>query len=172
TANARQLGIDTTRMVIAGHSMGGWVVAHTAGHHPELLGAIMISAADMGRVGQMQRDSLIAFMADNLESLSGTSAQVMADEVIAKGAAWGFPAAVPGLARTRLLVATSNDGLARHTDPLVQALRAAGNTRVTTVHQPTDHSWSDKRIALATAVITWLERARGGTVGQRTTPQN
>src|SRR5258705_1483846 len=71
TANARQLGIDTTRMVIAGHSMGGWVVAHTAGHHPELLGAIMISAADMALVGQRHGEALVAFMADNLESLNG-----------------------------------------------------------------------------------------------------
>src|SRR2546426_8591488 len=30
TANVRALAIDTTRMVLAGHSMGGWVTAMTA----------------------------------------------------------------------------------------------------------------------------------------------
>src|SRR6266581_5411913 len=35
TANARRLGIDARRVVIAGHSMGGWVTALTAAHHPE-----------------------------------------------------------------------------------------------------------------------------------------
>src|SRR3954464_10287602 len=50
STTASGLGIDPRRLVIAGHSMGGWVVAHTAGHHPELLGAILISAADLGRV--------------------------------------------------------------------------------------------------------------------------
>src|SRR2546423_3922917 len=60
TANARLLGIDTKRIVIAGHSMGGWVAALTAAHHPEIAGAIMISAADMGRVGGTPREQLVA----------------------------------------------------------------------------------------------------------------
>src|SRR2546423_15530302 len=30
SANAKRLGVEPRRLVIAGHSMGGWVVAHTA----------------------------------------------------------------------------------------------------------------------------------------------
>jgi len=156
TANARRLGIDARRVVIAGHSMGGWVTALTAAHHPELLGAILISAADLGLLGSIQRDTLAVFMADNMESLSGVTAQSMADDLIDGAARWRFEAAGSGLAQMPLLVLTSDDGLAAHTDPLVQRVRALGNTRVTTVHQPTDHSWSDKRIALQTAVLAWL----------------
>ena len=158
TANARQLGIDTNSVVIAGHSMGGWVVAHTAAHHPELRGAILISAADLGRVGSMSRPELTAFMADNMEALAGVTSERMADELLAGAAKWTFESAAPGLARLPLLVLTSDDGLASHTDPLVQRVRAEGNTRVTAAHQPTDHSWSDKRIALESAVVTWLQR--------------
>jgi uncharacterized protein len=158
TANARRLGIEPRRVVVAGHSMGGWVTALTAAHDPELLGAILISAADLGLVGSMQRDTLAGFMADNMESLSGVTALSMADDLIGGAARWRFEAAAPGLAQMPLLVLTSDDGLASHTDPLVQRVRALGNTRVTTVHQPTDHSWSDKRIALQTAVLTWLAR--------------
>src|ERR1700675_3304679 len=36
-ANALKLGIDPTRIAIAGHSMGGWVVAHTAAHDHALI---------------------------------------------------------------------------------------------------------------------------------------
>jgi pimeloyl-ACP methyl ester carboxylesterase len=136
--------------------MGGWVTALTAAHHPELLGAILISAADLGLLGSIQRDTLAVFMADNMESLSGVTAQTMADDLIDGAARWRFEAAASGLAQMPLLVLTSDDGLAAHTDPLVQRVRALGNTRVTTVHQPTDHSWSDKRIALQTAVLAWL----------------
>ena len=156
TANARTLGIDPRRIVIAGHSMGGWVTVHTASHHTELLGAIIICAADMGAAGMRQRDSLVAFMADDMESLSGVTAEGMADEVRENSAKFRFDAAAPGLARTPLLVLTSNDGLAPQSDRLVKTLRTLGNTRITQVHQATDHGWSDKRIALETAVIHWL----------------
>ena len=157
---ARNLGIDTTRLVIAGHSMGGWVTTLTAAKDHGLAGAILISAADMGAVGKMTRAAAIPFMADNLESLAGVTAESMADEVLGGAVKWGFADAVPGLALMPLLVLSSDDGLAPGTDALVKAVRAAGNKRVTTVHKATDHSWSDKRIALESAVVVWLGRLR------------
>jgi hypothetical protein len=51
---------------------------------------------------------------------------------------------------------TSNDGLAPGNDAFAAALRAAGDNRVTTPHLPTDHSYSDQRTALSTAVLQWL----------------
>jgi pimeloyl-ACP methyl ester carboxylesterase len=156
SANARRLGIDPQRLVVAGHSMGGWVAALTAAHHPELLGAILISSGDLGLVGAMPRDKLTGFMAENMESLSGVTAQSMADDLIGGAPRWRFEEAAPGLARMPLLALTSDDGLAEHTESLVQRVRALGNTRVSVAHEPTDHSWSDKRIALQTAVLKWL----------------
>jgi pimeloyl-ACP methyl ester carboxylesterase len=158
STNARRLGVDPRRIVVAGHSMGGWVTALTAARHPELLGAVLISAADMGSIGAMPRDTLAAVMADNMEALSGVTAMGMAEELNAGAAGWRFETAAQGLAHLPMLVLTSDDGLAAHTDPLVRQVRALGNTRVTTGHQPTDHSWSDKRIALQSAVLTWLVR--------------
>jgi pimeloyl-ACP methyl ester carboxylesterase len=158
TANARRLGLDPRRIVLAGHSMGGWVTALTASHHPELLGAILIAAADLGLVGSMPRDTLTAFMADNMEALAGVTGQSMADELLAGAGHWRFADAAAGLAHTPLLVLTSDDGLAPHSDALVKRVRALGNTRVSRLHLATDHSWSDKRIALASAVLGWLTR--------------
>ena len=157
SANARSLGVEPRRIAIAGHSMGGWVAAHTAAHHPELIGTIVISAADMGRLADMPRPRLSEFMADNMESLAGTIAENMADELIAHRAQWGFDVAAVGLGRMPLLVLTSDDGLKSHTDLLVARVRTLGNTRVTTMHQTTDHSWSDSRIALESAVLRWLQ---------------
>ncbi len=158
SATAQRLGIDRSRLVLAGHSMGGWVTALTAAHHPELRGAILLSAADMGRDGRMPRDSLIQEMADDMESLAGVTAQSMADELIAGNGRWGFEKAAEGLAHMPLLVLTSDDGLAADTEPLVAKARARGNTRITTVHEATDHAWSDKRIALESAVLSWLSK--------------
>lgn len=157
---ARNLGIDTTRLVIAGHSMGGWVTALTAARDHGLAGAILISAADMGRASTAKRTDAVASMADNMESLAGVTAEAMADELLTHGAKWRFAEAAPGLSRVPLLVLSSNDGLAPGTDALVKAVRAQGNARVTTVHVVTDHSWSDKRIALESAVVRWLAHLR------------
>lgn len=155
--NAKSLGIDTTHLVLAGHSMGGWVTVRTAAREHGLRGAVLISAADMASLARMSRDSVAAWMATDMESLTGTSPTQMADEVMAHSADWNFASAYAGLANTPLLVVTSDDGLARTNDALVAAVRARGNTRVTTVHFATDHSYSDKRIALEAAVIGWLQ---------------
>jgi pimeloyl-ACP methyl ester carboxylesterase len=157
TSNVRRLGLDTTRMVLAGHSMGGWVTVLTASHHPELAGAVLLSAADMGTMAGGRRDKLVSTMADNMESLAGVTPESMADEIRSRGAHWRFADAEPGLAHLPLLVLTANDGLAPMSDSLVVALRALGNDRITTLHAATDHSWSDRRIALESAVINWLE---------------
>jgi pimeloyl-ACP methyl ester carboxylesterase len=84
-ANAARLGIDMHRIVIAGHSMGGWIVAHTASHDHGLIGAILISAADMSKSGDLPRDRRVAEMADDMESLAGVTAESMADELHAIG---------------------------------------------------------------------------------------
>jgi pimeloyl-ACP methyl ester carboxylesterase len=159
SANARELGIDTRAIVLAGHSMGGWVAILTAAHHPALRGLVLISAADMGRDAALPRAKLTDVMADNMETLTGVTARGMADD-LAAGAAkshWTFADAAPGLTKMPLLVITSDDGLAPEGDALVKQLRALGNSHVATQHEPTDHSYSDKRIALETAVVNWLD---------------
>ena len=158
TATVRALAIDTTRLVVGGHSMGGWVAAVTASRDARLRGAVLISAADIGRVGaSMKRDEAVPFMADNMESLSGT-AEKFADDLLAGAERRRMTKAAPGLVRLPLLVLTSDDGLASHSDSLVAAIKRLGGTRVTTVHAATDHSWSDKRVMLISTVLRWLDR--------------
>ncbi|MEO6528558.1 MAG: alpha/beta hydrolase [Gemmatimonadaceae bacterium] len=158
SGTAQSLGVDTRRLVVAGHSMGGWVVARTASHDHALLGAIMISPADMGRVGEQSRSDAVKLAADNMESLAGVTPESMADDLLRGASRRRLADAAPGLARVPLLVLTSDDGLAPHADSLVQAVRARGNSRVATVHAPTDHSWSDRRIMLQVEVIRWLQQ--------------
>jgi pimeloyl-ACP methyl ester carboxylesterase len=154
--NAQRLGVDTRRMALAGHSMGGWVTAQTAAHDQGLIGAVLISAADMGAVGGLPRQQVVALMDDNKETLAGVTAESMADEVIANAKAFRLENTVAGLSRTPLLVLSADDGLAPGTDALVKAIAAAGGRQVTAVHVATDHGWSDRRILLESAIINWL----------------
>jgi uncharacterized protein len=156
-SNARTLGIDTGRIVLAGHSMGGWVTAHVAAHDHGLKGAILISAADMGLMGAGTRDHVLAEMTDDMESLAGVTPEQMTDELMANSSRWKFDRIAGGLAATPLLVLTSDDGLAPHGDALVKAVRLLGNQHVTTAHLNTDHAWSDRRIALESRVVRWLQ---------------
>lgn len=155
-SNAARLGIDTKRIVLAGHSMGGWVTVTTAGHDRGLAGVILISAADMGQLGRMKHEKLVAEMADNMEALAGVTAESMANEDGQNAKAFEFSNAIPGLASVPMLVLTANDGLAPQADALVRAVQAEGNHNVKAIHAATDHSWSDHRIFLESTVIEWL----------------
>lgn len=158
--HAATLGVDPRRVAIAGHSMGGWVAALTAGRDHDLIGAVTISAADFGLLGAMRHDELVALMADNMEALAGVTAESMADEVQAHAGEFRLRNAAAGLARLPLLALTSDDGLGPQTDALVKAVRASDATRVTAVHVATDHGWSDHRIALESLIIDWLAALR------------
>ena len=159
-ANTARLGIDTQRIAIAGHSMGGWVVAHTAAHDHGLIGAILISAGDMGLLGEEPPEKLVADMADSMEGLSGVTAQSMADEDRANAKAFRLENTAAGLVPMPLLVLVADDGLAPQSDALVHAIEAKGGHKVTTIHVATDHGWSDHRIALESAILTWLAGLR------------
>ena len=162
TANARALGIDTSRIVLAGHSMGGWVTVLTAAHDHRLLGAVIISAADMGLLGSQPRADVVKRMEGDMESLAGGTPETFADDWIAGAPRWRFASAAPGLAHTKMLVLTADDPFASQADSLVAMVRRLGNDRVTTLHVATDHSWSDQRIALESAVLRWLEKLPRG----------
>jgi hypothetical protein len=42
----------------------------------------------------------------------------------------------------------------------VHAIEAKGGHKITAIHVATDHGWSDHRIALESAIITWLNGLR------------
>lgn len=159
-ANAGPLQIDPARIVLAGHSMGGWATLQTAGQTKGLLGAIGISAADMGARAGSARPALVTMMSENMESLAGVTAASMADEIIAKGANWTFAKAAPGLAAAPLLLTSSDDGLGPASTALATTVRAAGG-KVAEVHIATDHSYAGKRVALASAILAWLAALPG-----------
>ncbi|GAC1612212.1 MAG: hypothetical protein NVS3B27_01660 [Novosphingobium sp.] len=155
-ANAKFLGLDPARIVVMGHSMGGWVTARTGASDHQLAGLVMISAGDMGLVGKLPRPALVKEAASNAETLAETSPEIMADELSANSAANELIPLAPALVATPLLALTSDDGLAGHTDRLVAAIRAAGGKSVTEGHVATDHGWSDHRIDLEARIIRWL----------------
>ncbi|MBS0395472.1 MAG: alpha/beta fold hydrolase [Proteobacteria bacterium] len=156
--HARELRIDPSRIVIAGHSMGGWVAAMTGARDGSLAGTILISAWDPA--APQSHEHAVELMADNHETLAGVTPEDMAAEREAHVSEMALGATAAGLATRPLLVLSSDDGLAPGTDALVAAARAHPGARVTAVHVATDHGWSDRRISLESAVIRWLGTLR------------
>jgi uncharacterized protein len=159
-ANSKTLGIDTARIVLAGHSMGGWVAAMTSGTDTGLQGTILISAANVGQIGRLPRADIVREMASDMESLAGTTPEAMTEEAVVHADALDFMGSAAPLARKPLLVLSSDDGLAPMTDALVASVRKAGGKHVTAIHVATDHSWSDRRIRLQTEILTWLAKLK------------
>lgn len=158
--NAKRLSIDVNRIAIGGHSMGGWVAAETLAHQPSLLGGVTISAGDFGAIGlrvQDHRAEVVDLMNDNRESLNGVTGESMTDEVASHGKEWSFSTLAPELVHRRLLVLYSNDFVKPDSVALIDAVKAAGGSTISSDYVVTDHSWSDHRIALESLVINWLQ---------------
>ncbi len=74
-------------------------------------------------------------------SSAGCTPEGLARETLANTAQWSFLGKVDALKSMPALVVTSDDGLAPGNDAFAAALRAAGDSQVTTLHLPTDHSY-------------------------------
>ncbi len=163
-ANAKTYGFDPTRLVVIGHSMGGWVSAETLAADDKLLGGITISAGDMGFVGlgaKMSHKLVADAMNEDRETLVDATGDNMADELAAHGAQWSFAAIAPQLVNRRLLVLYSNDFVKAHSVGLINAVQKAGGKLIDTGYADTDHSWNDHRIELQVRVLNWLAALPG-----------
>jgi pimeloyl-ACP methyl ester carboxylesterase len=165
-ANAARLRADPARIVLVGHSMGGFMTVQAAAADPAVKGIAMISAADFGgefqqmlhtnpRPAALQKTSA-GLAGEGMAPLSGCTPDGLAQELADHSTDWTFQSKVAALKGRPALVITSDDGLAAANDTFATALRQAGDTNVTTLHFPTDHSYSDQRTELSGALLKWL----------------
>lgn len=163
---AKKLRLDPTRIVLIGHSMGGFMAIQAAAADPRVKAIGVISGGDLG--GEYQHllhgsrpsvamHTLATHLADEgMAPLHGCTPGGLAQEVAAHATDWVFTAKAPALKDRNVLVVTSDDGLADYNDAFANALRKAGDRHVTSAHLATDHAYSDKRTELSKAVLDWL----------------
>jgi uncharacterized protein len=167
-AVAAKLRGDPTRIVVIGHSMGGMIGLYVAAHDRKILAAGAISAADMagramlppGAAADSQKQVLAGMAkglaAEGMAPLAGCTPESLAAELMAHPE-WTFASDATGLKTKPLLIVTSDDGLAPSAEKLAQAVEAEGNQNLKIVHIATDHSYSDKRIAMEEEVLGGLD---------------
>ena len=166
-ANAAAYGIDTTRIFAAGHDMGGLMAASVAAHDPNVAGLVMISAWDIGADGPKFSDPKYretqakSEFNEDVVPLSGTSVNALMDEAQAANKAWDFVEYAPLLKSRPVLIFTTRDRLTENNERLAKALRDLGDPDVSERLWETDDAYSDRRIALESDIVGWLEKHAG-----------
>jgi pimeloyl-ACP methyl ester carboxylesterase len=165
-ANAAKFRADPSKIVVIGHSMGGFMALNAAAQDPAIAAVVTISAADLGTsrlkdVPEQGRDRALKAVTANLAAqgmapLAGCTPESLGAEVLNNAAKWNFVALAPKLASRPLLVITSDDGLAGASDELVATLKKSGDAQVKSVHINDDHSYSGHRIELEQDVLDGL----------------
>ncbi|HMD19543.1 MAG TPA: alpha/beta fold hydrolase, partial [Alloacidobacterium sp.] len=165
-ANATRLRVDAKHIVLIGHSMGGFMTEYGAAHDDGVMAAGLISAANFGAmasavVASAGEGAAPAQMGEHLAKegmapLHGCTPEGLGQEAVTHRVEWGNETLAKMLAKRPVLVISSDDGLAGQDKAFADDLLKDGNMQVTEVHLATDHAYSDRRIALETAVLTWL----------------
>jgi len=160
---ATRFGIDPQRIVLGGHSMGGFASAAHARQDSHLLGVALIDAWNVGATGRefakthgAERTARAAGEFNDLgNSLHGATAASTAEEIIAHRTDWDYMPWAKDLTHSPLLVIGAARAFGEENRKLAEAVKRAGG-QVTSLTLPTDHSFQDHRIALAGEVVTWL----------------
>jgi uncharacterized protein len=151
---------DPQRLVVVGHSMGGFLAGYEAAHDPSITAVAMISAVNVGKVNAdpKEREVRLKRWQSNLHPVQGTSAADLFSEAERHAQDWDYVQWADALRARPVLLVEADDQ--NHTDmeALVGALQQKGAVALSHVAMATDHSFSDHRMALQTTVVEWLEK--------------
>jgi pimeloyl-ACP methyl ester carboxylesterase len=158
--------IDPNRVVLIGHSMGGFAALVVASEHAEVECAVSIAGANFGLLATSLADPTQAertgetFERWASGPIPGISGAALTAELRENGKRFDLLQRAPALStKPVLLVAGARDTVARpelHHAPLAAAIAAQPGARVTQVVLDSDHAFSDQRIALAHSVLDFL----------------
>lgn len=164
-----EYGIDLRRVFIGGHSMGGFAAARFAAANPGTTGLVLIDAWNVGADGKdllahpETRAAFVADLADDLgNSLAGTDSASLVAEIERHANDWDLTSLASALALSPTLVIGATYGNGGANKMLADAIRAQRKGKVSSITINSDHAFSDRRIALSTAVIGWLRRQPAG----------
>jgi pimeloyl-ACP methyl ester carboxylesterase len=171
TDEARRLGVDGSRIVLVGHSYGGWVALMTAARDPTVRCVAAMASHNVGRAGQLLRgdpsryQSRIAVFEEELQGpeapIRAESAKALADDQIDHAKAWDLTNHVEQLRSKQLLfVSAEQDAILPHRlyiQPLVDALLQSGALDLrTAVIEGADHNFSQHGAEFNRMIESWV----------------
>lgn len=161
---AEQYGIDTERLFVIGHSMGGFAALHTMAARLDLLGCCGIAPYDFGsahlaaKADPARAEGYRNVMGQPIPELKTATPTALFDDLEVHAAEWSFPTLAPRLAGKRVLML----GFDRDTAstpamlaPAVEAFRKAGVLQDSQTYD-TDHSYNSKRVAVTKSIVNFF----------------
>ena len=159
-ANVATYRIDPRRLVIIGHSFGGFLAGYVGSHDPDVSAVGIISATNLGKINvdPKERDTRLKRWQTQLHPVHGATASDLFAEAERHAKEWDYVQWADALRTRPLLLVEADDQNHADMEALAAALRQKGSARLEQRAVATDHSFSDHRIALQTIVIDWLQQ--------------
>ena len=172
---ARAHRVDSARIALLGHSMGGAVALISAAELAEVRCVASLAGANLGALAERVSASpeaakaVAQFQSWGEGRVRGVSGEAMIAELLANRERFTLTRHAATLAtKPTLLVAGARDDVtppAAHHAPLVAAIRAANGTLLEETTLASDHAFSETRIALADTLVAWLASRRAHIAG-------
>tara|TARA_R110000787_G_scaffold110809_4_gene219476 strand:+ start:396 stop:1277 length:882 start_codon:yes stop_codon:yes gene_type:complete len=165
-ANAEALRTDPDKLILIGHSMGGFAALEAAARDETIACVAGIAPANMGPLADApaERTDGFASYADTMQMLAGLTGANAIAEVKANREAFDTRLLAPKLVGKSVLIIGGDKDTSVPVDsviaPLVAAYEAEPGIDLTAVILSGDHSFSWSRQQLIDEVVDWAEGCR------------
>ncbi len=157
-SNTARYRMDPRRLVVVGHSMGGFMAGYEASHDPAVTAVAIISGVNLGRINANpdEKGARLKRWETNLHPVRGSSAPELFAEAKRSSKDWDYVQWADELRARPVLLVGAEDQNKADMDALALALRQKSAVALSHQDVSTDHSFSDHRIALQAILIEWL----------------
>ena len=162
--------IDPGKIILMGYSMGGFAALLNAVQNDEIKYAASLAGFNAGMFGELIESNKIIFeysmqhMQPAMDFVKCSSADILLNELITNKKEWNLINYLEKLSKKNLLIIgakfDTTTPLDIHHKPLMNALKTTNIKNVKEVILETEHSFSDKRIALARIISEWLSKIK------------
>jgi uncharacterized protein len=162
-ANTIKYRIDPQRLVVIGHSFGGFLAGYEGSHDPDIRAVAMISAVNLGKLNADPKERQIRMKRweSQLHPVRGATASELFSEAERHAKDWDYVRWADTLRGRPVLLVEAEDQNHDEMEALAAALRQKDPVALQHVAVATDHSFSDHRIELQMIVVNWLDRLKG-----------
>jgi len=159
-ANAAKYHIDPKRLVVIGHSVGGFLAGYAAAHDSDIKAVAMIAAVNLGKINAdpKDREARLKRWETQLHPVRGVTAAQLFAEAERHAKDWDYVQWAEALRARPVLLVEADDQNRADMEALAAALRQKRAVALEQAAVATDHNFSDRRIELQSIVIRWLDR--------------